>query len=175
MALRTCDEPQQTGPGIWVRRLKAAEMVHVTVFSAAMQGVWIHWNGNSSEPCHSPIKECPGHKRGLPSKQRFYIHCFNHAKRREEFIELPAGCAADVREYYPKGSNMRGVRLQLKRGNGQKAHLTVEILPPISETVSGPLPQAKDVHETLCQLWHLDPKVHQWNKETELPIPKLAS
>jgi len=174
-ALRTCDKPEKSGPGIWVRRLKASEAVHVTVYSNALQGVWIHWNGHTSEPCYSPVRECPGHRRNLPAKQRFYMHVFNHHKRREEFIELPAGAAENVLEFFPQGMTLRGCRLTLTRGGGAKAHLKVEVLPPIDTTVSGPLPQAKDVHETLCQLWNLDPKLFRWNQDTDVPGPKLAS
>src|SRR6266404_8087899 len=78
------------GPEIWVRRLKAEQVVDFACCSPSVWEFWIHWDqdGRKSMPCLKDHSVCPGHRLELPRKWRGYLYGINHHTRKMEFLEV---------------------------------------------------------------------------------------
>lgn len=144
------DRPPRPGPNVEIKRLKANHQIHVLVLGM-IQGYWVHWNGLRSEPCFQDHQTCPGHLRQLPRRWKGYLHCFDLVERVELFLELTPLAVKQVKAVCGQESGWRGVRMSVKRHNGDRTRLTVEVS-KLSDNVDR-LPAAKDVWPVLAQLW----------------------
>jgi hypothetical protein len=134
-------------------------------------GVYTHWAGNHSEPCYDNKKQCPGHKRGLPLRWKGYVHVFNQVTRNEEFLEFTPTSAKQLLDQFGESNPLRGNRVQMVRGRGDKARLTLTAL--TAATVTNPgiiLPEPKDPYETLCKLWGITDLVLNEQGRSVIPL-----
>lgn len=148
------NRPPDPGPEMLILRLRAGQRIVATILSKALWGVWTHWAGKRSEPCFGDKADCPGHKRGLPLRWKGYLHVFDHTKKKEGFLELTPVSAESLLDQVGNDSPLRGERIQVIRGGGDKARLTVELLAAIKEGVV--LPPEKDPEKTLRALWGIE-------------------
>lgn len=152
MALNVCHEPPRPGPELRLVRLREKERGTFVVLGP-LWGCYTHWNGQRSEPCFGDSKSCPGHRRGLPVRWKGYLHVIWTEKREECFLEVTPLAAGDLLNVIGgKDAPMRGVRVQIERGAGNKARLRVTLLPAMPKTDH--LPQSKDPEEILKDLWN---------------------
>lgn len=168
--VRRCDVPADNGPSMHIRRLKANQETTVIILSRALVGLWTHWMGGCSLPCITPKEKCKGCVAKEPNRQKFLLHVYNYSTKQEEVLELPPGAATDFLDFYPQGATIRGQRLKIKRGNGKKARLTIDVLPAYDEAILAPMPAEKDPIVPLCELWSMDTKSKNFTKD--LPIPQ---
>jgi len=152
-----------------IRRLKAKESLTVIILSRALIGLWTHWMGGCSLPCITPKDKCKGCVAKEPNRQKFLLHVYNYGTSQEEVLELPPGAATDFLDFYPLGATIRGQRLKITRGNGKKARLTIEVLPPYDQGTLAPLPAEKDPIVPLCELWSMDTKSRNFAKDSPIP------
>jgi hypothetical protein len=149
--LRIQHDPPPRGPELWIRRLKANEVVPVTILSSSLWGTWTHWNGQRSGPCFRDKKDCQGCKAGLPRAWKGYLHVGNNHNRKEEFLELTKIVALALRDEIGPGKSYRGMCVRFSRGKGDKAGLFFEVQ---SQPVEGAkLPNEKSPLQTLITLW----------------------
>lgn len=165
---RTCDTPQKGGPAHFVRRLKANELYTFHICSTAIEGLWSHWTGKKSLPCLSPRDSCAGCKAPFPVRQRFYLFGYNPDEKDYEFLELPPGAARDFLVVFPKTFCPRGQRVQIKRGNGKKAHLKIEVLSPHSAVATWDLAASKSAGPVMAQLWGYDARTVRFRADNEV-------
>jgi len=79
------------------------------------------------------------------------LHAYDHHAKRQCFIELTPMSAESIMKQIGEGQPLRGYRLKIKRGNGPKARLKVEVMIPLP---AGPaLVDERLPEETLRQLW----------------------
>jgi len=81
------------------------------------------------------------------------LHVWTLAKQVDEFLEFTGNARNQLDNLLPAGEPYRGQRISVMRGNGDKARLTVEVLP--AAQVNGRLPACKDPYSTLCKIWGL--------------------
>lgn len=171
MKLNRQDRPPRVGPELWIRRLKASETLQCTIISASLWGCMTHWNGRSTEPCYESKKECPGHKRGLPTRWKGYLHVWDEGKAEECFLELTPVAADNLLAQVMQGEPLRGQRLKVERLKGNKARLRVTLLAHYTALrVGRDLPPPKDPHNTLCKLWGLSDVVVTPMAESVIPL-----
>jgi hypothetical protein len=162
------DRPPRPGPEIEVLRIKAGATGQCIILSESLWGVWTHWNGRASEPCYSEKKDCSGCKRGYPKRWKGYLHVWDCFARREAFLELTPQSADHVL-CQAGADSLRGYRFQFQRGKGDKARLTVTLLPSVQLQN---MPEPKDPYKVLAYLWNIDElKVPAFSDaKTSLPI-----
>jgi hypothetical protein len=145
--------PQESGPEVWVKRLRANEACLVVVLSDKADGFLSHWTGKYSTLCTQPTSECEGHQRGDPQRWRAYIHCLDLGTGKEFFLEMTKGAFEQMQIQLDSAQTWRGMRLNVKRMSGDASRLKVEILAPWANVSSKPLPVAKDPEQSLRNLY----------------------
>lgn len=164
------DRPPRGGPEMLVLRLKAGVTKLFAILSPSLWGVWTHWAGSKSEPCFQDKKSCSGCKRGLPKRWKGYLHCWDYHDKREVFFELTPLAADAILEQCGEDAPLRGNRIQVVRGAGDKARLKVTVLSAVPRDQV--LPEAKDPAKTLSKLWGMDDVVAYPQQPTAIPIDK---
>lgn len=151
----TQDAPPPAGPQIWVKRLKANEKWACVICSSKITGLWIHWfpNQRKTEPCWQERQRCPGCKSKVVRKWKGYLHVLHPSSKKQWFLELTPWSAQAILNQLEPGYDLRGLRLDLQRGDGDKARMVVNVKPPFPG--QGEVPLEKYVVETLEQLWRL--------------------
>jgi hypothetical protein len=154
MGLRRQELPPDTGPEINVVRLKANESINVLILSPKIWGFMCHWNGAFTEPCHDG-GGCNGCSKGYPIKWKGFLYCIDEAHRVNVFLELtPKGRDSIVKAFRP-GEEMRGARMIVQRGRGDKARLIIQFQPCLPNSEN--LPRDLDPAPTLEKLWGIVP------------------
>jgi hypothetical protein len=160
------DTPPRSGPELPVVRLKASGSTMVVILSASLWGIWTHWNGSKTEPCYREKKQCPACKKGLPKRWKGYLHCWDYAKKREIFLELTPTSADQLLSQCGKDVPLRGNRMNVNRGAGDKARLRLTVLTAVPPAE---LPAGRDPEVTLQKLWGLDDTLAFEQQPTILP------
>jgi hypothetical protein len=149
--LRIQSTPPPHGPERFIRRLAAGQRLYVTVLSRSLWGVWTHWFGAKSGPCYRDKKSCDGCKRGFPARWKGFLCCLNLENKHVEFCELTPLAAENLLAQVPKGQSLRGLRLTLERGKGDKARLKCIITGVALNQCD--LPKEETPEKTLVALW----------------------
>jgi len=148
------DNIPKAGPKWWIERVGKAQECLFTVFSKTVWGVWTHWCLYGSQPCYGCTAKCDGCKQRLPKRWKGYLHCYDHHNKRQCFLEITPIVAESIRDQIGEGQPWRGFRLKMKRGNGPKARIKVEVLAALP---SGPqLVDERCPEETLLKLWQMN-------------------
>jgi len=155
MALRRQANPPEGGPEVHVRRLKKGEAVSVTIYSHAVWGFLCHWNGRFTEECNENPRECRGCQKGYPQKWKGYLFVMNEANRQPEFLELTPTSRDFIVNSFKPGEEMRGCRMTVTRGKGDKARLQIMFMPCLQTPQS--CPKDLDPAPTLERLWSMVP------------------
>lgn len=156
-ALRVASVPPPPGPRDEVRRLAANEGFIGVILSRDFWGVWTHWDGNRSLPCHAEKSKCEGCQAGLPARWKGYLHVIVGHGPEDCFLELTPSAADALLKAIPKGTEFRGLVLNAQRGRGAKARLKVSINP--GKLDASQLPEGKDPEPVLRALWNM-PRRH---------------
>lgn len=162
------DRPPTGRPTMWVRRLAANESFQCTILSEAPYALMVHYANKRSSPHLRNKEQCPGCARKEGMRWKLYLHVLHHAKRQEEFLELPTVAGETFLTFFPKGSMIRGQRVQFNKGNGEKTRVNITLLPPLCSVDSTALPQPKDPKKTLIELWGLLPNTGRFGDETDV-------
>jgi hypothetical protein len=151
--LRRCTKPAQTDPYVEIVRISKARPLFFVCLSNALWGVWVHWNGRASEPCTGETKiECEGHRRGLPLRQKFYVHAIREDGGKEVFVELTPGAATELLSFFQEGEPLRGYRLECWRSSDTKgARYHCRAFP--AKVPAASLPPELDPEPYLWRLW----------------------
>lgn len=148
------DRPPKAGPKWWIERIGAGREGLFTIFSRNIFGVWTHWQLHGSQPCFNRKEDCEGCKRNFPRRWKGYLHAYDHHAKRQCFLEITPIVAESIQQQLGEDQPVRGYRLKMKRGNGPKARVKVEVLAPLG---GGPeLVEEKFPEETLRKLWSLN-------------------
>ncbi len=143
-------------------RIRKGEQRDFVILSKSLWGVWVHWSGARSEPCHAEKSECPGCKRGHPRRWKGYLHAVTMPVMTEVFVELTPLAAESLNVQMPPETALRGYRLTLKRSQGaSNGRLTVIVNNP--HPALPKLPEPKDPYTTLAKLWGLDQSLANGN------------
>jgi len=148
------DEIPKSGPKWWIQRLRAGEEGLYTIFSRSVWGVWTHYGLYGSIPCLGDKHACYGCQNRMPKRWKGYYHAYDHHHKRQCFVEVTPRIAEAVVDQLGLGQPIRGYRLKMKRGRGDKSRVKVEVLAPLA---GGPeLVDEKNPEETLRKLWDLN-------------------
>lgn len=141
------------GPELWIHRLKANEKIELTIFSKTWWGCKIHMtkNSNRSSPHTEPEEECDGCIKGISLRWKFYLHCFDHKKRKQIFMEFTQNAAEQLEESLGLGANFRGVLMTLERGKTDNSRLKVTV--QNSRVEESLMPTEKDPKPSLLNMW----------------------
>jgi len=164
------DAPPPPGPKSEIVRIKAGQRWMLTILSANLEGFWCHWQGTNEKgfslPCTMPREKCRGCRNMLPRRWKGYIFCYAHHMKKAHFVEVTPGAAEDLVVQLGKG-DWRGFRVEIMRGAGDKARLTVDMrAAPTPEAVAN-LPKALSVEPVLTELWRLGEEKNSRGKNVE--------
>jgi hypothetical protein len=165
--LRLSHTPPAPGPDVEIRRLKAGQKLTFTVYSESFWGCWVHWNGQTTEPCFEDVKKCAGHLRQLPLRWKGYLHGFEHERSKDIFLEFTALAAQQLLSFFEHAALLRGKRFSVSRMQGDKSRLRVQPLATVEHANS--LPDAKSPLSVLAKLWVLPINKHLNGGHTKLP------
>lgn len=147
-------EPPESGPRLKLIRVKARESFNVAIVGTLFHPFWTHWSGRRTEPCTEPKEECAGCIGQWPQRWKCYLHCIREDSLTEGFLECTALNRDRVRELVGGDKMLRGSRLKVLRGNGDKTELRLMLLRPwIAEHDGEILPDEQDPEETLRALF----------------------
>ncbi len=145
--------PPPPGPEIWIRRLRAREVLRCTILSTEMWGVQFHWTGKVSAPHFVPTEQCAGCQAQQPLKWRGYLHIVNQDKMVSEFLELSPALVRAVETATGLTGGWRGLRMRFERGAGDRAKVSCSLQGP--DRSVEPLPAERDPLRELSLLWGL--------------------
>lgn len=160
-APRRDDQPPRVGPTMLIFRLKKREGGTFAVFGSKVHGFWTHWAGMASEPCTEPLSECIGHQREWPLRWKGYLHVHFQERGEEGFLELTPAATNEICLLLGGTDELRGSRLRIQRGEGDKARLKVSILARWKAVVGTEIPPEKDPEATLQKLWEFGNKARR--------------
>lgn len=170
--LNRCDTPPPPGPRYRIRRLRHGESMQF-ILLGPMCGLYTHWTGSRTEPCYENKKDCAGCRTGKPKRWKGYVHVWNEAIPGEEFLEFTPTAAALLNDLLGDAAELRGNRLMMERGGGDKSRLKLSLLCHYEKLRSNhPLPQTRDPLETLSRLWN-DPNLKD-DRDNGDDKPRLA-
>lgn len=150
---RRDDSPPIAGPRLRVIRFKANEQSNVALLGTVIHGFWTHYSART-EPCTDPKEECHGCINKWPSRWKGYVHAIREDRQEEGFLELTPKNREDLLAYCGRAELMRGCRLLVRRGKGDKTALRMM---PIrswrAEFDEVAMPEETDPEETLRSLF----------------------
>lgn len=150
---RRDDIPPESGPALKIVRLKACESCNVSLLGSCVVGYWTHW-GTRTLPCTLPREECEGCRRQFPQRWKGYIHCLREDRTEEGFLEVTKITRETILEHVGGEKFLRGSRIKVLRGKGDKTTLRVLLLRPwAAEHPDIPLPDEKSPEQTLRALF----------------------
>ncbi len=162
------DEPPMPGPECFILRLKANQLYTFLIFGQKIKGVWYHWNNGRSEPHFRNEAACPGCLARRKKAWKGFLHCFVQELKQDVFLELTNGAAMALKHQMANPNEMRGHRINVKRGNGNNAKLTIQLLQQHPDP--GCLPPEKDPLKSVMKLWGVDlTDLRKWMPEEKLP------
>lgn len=164
---RRDDSPPKSGPMLKIFRLKSNKGGTFGVFGSRIHGFWTHWSGRCSEPCTDPVSECIGHKQEWSLRWKGYLHVYFSERSEEGFLELTPIAADDLLLQVGGESELRGSRITVQRGGGDKSRLKVGIMPRWKSYTGTDVPPEKDPEETLKKLWEFGAKKNQRSTSTK--------
>lgn len=150
------DSAPKPGPETEIRRVPAAITVSCIVLSEKISGFWTHWAVDHSVPCQGKKETCPAHRSGYPLRWKGYLYVLDLRSNEEYFLELTPIAAKALEAVLGTSISWRGTRMEIRRGNGQKARLSVSVQEIGGQRPTGHLSAAKDVTQTLVALWGID-------------------
>lgn len=174
LELNRNNDPPRSGPEIWVRRLRANEVIQCGIISPHFWGFVVHWAGNRTEPCYRETRTCPGHRRGLPVKWKGYLYVLDHAIREYQFLEFPPVAATHLLNQFENGHSLRGEVLSIKRMNGVASRLKVTRLTDKFDIPKEKIESDVDPIRTLCKIWGVDVNQVNLRGENEPPQGQVA-
>lgn len=153
--VKTClrdDTPPAPGPSFEVVRLRANQQLYFTAVADVIRGFWTHWSAGSTVQCFGSEQGCALCESQTPRRWKGYLHIvWADRKPREGFLELTPVAVECIKAQTMQGMSLRGWRFRIQRGNGNRAHLKVELHEPLPD-LSG-LPVQRDPLATLQKLW----------------------
>jgi hypothetical protein len=147
------ERPPKPGPRIEIVRLKANQSTDLVVYSEKVHGFWIHWCGERSGPCYDPRSECRSCCDGLPRRWKGYLYCWSTAQSDNVFFELTPLAVKSIYDVVGQGCILRGYRMNIQRGNGNKAWMKVTLKSRFQDVSDKVLPDDISPEKTLLQLW----------------------
>lgn len=168
--------PKKEGE-LWIERLKANAKKAFTIYSPSLWGVWTHWNGSRSEPCHREEKKCNGCKAGFPRRWKAYLHAYDQRRHGPVFIELTPTCARQLLDQVGKGITLRGLVIVLERTKANNGRLSVQLQTQGADPER--LPKHLDPYDTLMNIWGLSAKREDVNERSYqggeiIPLPEAG-
>ena len=141
------------GPELWVHRMEKEERLQVSVFSKTWWGCLIHIGPplKKSIPHTEPSDECKGCQKKVSPRWKFYLHCFDHGRRRQIFLELTKNAAEQLEEAVGTGNNFRGLILTIVRGATKNSRLKLTVSE--SRVPDDQMPPEKDPKPSLINMW----------------------
>jgi len=155
---RRDDTPPAAGPTLKIFRIKGGKSGTFALFGSRIHGFWTHWAGSCSEPCTDPVQECVGHQREWPLRWKGYLHCFWQERSEEGFVELTPAARDDILMQLGGEGELRGARVTIARGAGDKTRLKIGILARWKAWAGSEVPPEKDPEPTLLKLWEFGNK-----------------
>jgi hypothetical protein len=135
-----------------VIRVTTSERQTFTVYSSSFFGQNVHFFGNRSFECTKDKSACNGCERGWPVKWKGYLHCFDHMKRREVFVELTSAASEMMEALVDPDKPLRGVVVNIsKTKGGRYGRYVVSLLS--RDIDADKLPEEKDPYPVLKFLW----------------------
>lgn len=175
LPLKRQNAPPRSTVELWVKRLKANESVHVTILSPSLWGTWTHWNGSNTEPCYECKAKCPGHRKGLPTRWKGYLHVYDLLSKDCYFLELPPGAARQFLDLVGDDLALRGVRVEVKRQAGRKARLKFGAMGRHESYCKWELMPALDPYKSLCVMWGVNELDINAQGEPTIPLSGEAA
>jgi len=145
--------PPKPGPRIEIVRLKANQTAELTIYSPAVHGIWTHWIGSVSAPCWEPRAKCEHCKNNAPRRWKGYLFCWHQGLSDNIFIELTPASTKSIMDVVGPVASLRGYRMFLQRGNGDKAWLKVVLRSRFQDVSDSVMPDDVSPEKTLRQLW----------------------
>jgi len=126
-AYRRDDYPPPSGPKYRLFRLKAGERINFSLIGTRIYGYWTHWSGRT-DPCIEPKEECQGCKRQDPQRWKGYVFCQRDDNGELGFLELTPLGKKKVLDLLGGERHLRGGRIKVMRGAGDKSALSYMLL-----------------------------------------------
>lgn len=146
--------PADPAPG-QILRVRANQSVDCIILGKCW-GVNTHWTGSESQPHFRVEGKCPGCKKRDPIRWKGYWHVLPLGKSsRLGWLEVTAATVEKIQGQAGLVGDLRGLRILLVRGAGDRSHLKATVQPPCE--VRGALPPDADPYKLLLKLWGFDP------------------
>jgi len=146
-------------PGVyWVECLAGKESQKFLVYSAAPQGVNMHWISGERKtvPCFQDTTLCPGGHSEKNRKWRCYVFAYSYKRHKNVFVQLTKDAWESWLTQCREGVNLRGQTVNVHRTEKNNGRLYVEVETWRNDARKD-LPLDQDVKLSLFDLWRYDP------------------
>ena len=151
----TCDSPPPDPAPGRILRLRASQSLDCIILGKCW-GVNTHWTGSESQPHFRSESKCPGCKKRDPMRWKGYWYVLPLGiGAQANWLEVTSSIVEKIHIQAGVQGDLRGLRVLLTRGAGNKAHVKATVQPPCE--VRGKLPEDQDPYRLLLKLWGFDP------------------
>jgi hypothetical protein len=164
--VRWADRPRpRKGPKIPVVKVQPGKTYDFRVLSERIEGVFVHYDGDRTEPCTSDNGECWFPHDVAEPRWQGWLYVWNRLEKKAQLVCLTPGAFEDIEKVATSAATLRGARLQVwRRGKGIRCPLAAELtLSP--DLCDSQLPPALDVRALLKLMWNSP--LRDPNKEAE--------
>jgi hypothetical protein len=131
-----------------VLRLRANSQLTAIVLSEFITGRETHWVDGRTRKCFRQTEACNHCVLQRPRKWRGYLHVVTGPGGYGGILELTPDLARTIIDAWPSRPNLRGLRLEIRRGASNNSRLTL-VNSDDSHSFSGELLAAEDPNPTL--------------------------
>lgn len=154
--MRRMDEAPREGPRLSVFRVKVKNSPLVFwVLGRSCRGFPSHWDGRRTVPCNREEQgmHCQGCEEKWGERWRCYLDVVDEKTRDRGFLELTGVGKANLLSCVNGEENLRGSRIQVARGGGDKTRLRFTYLAPGNQREVATWPEELDPHDTVLALY----------------------
>jgi hypothetical protein len=148
----------------WVETVEAKSKMRFRVWSPSIWGLWTHYSGRT-KPCFENHDFCEGGHDESTMRWYGYLFGWHEQRRGKAFVQLTLGAARMFYQQIAEGVSLRGMVVDVSRGESKKGPMVVQVVRYIS-TDADVMGQDCDPLHSLYRMW----KVHHLGHAANLSL-----
>lgn len=123
----TCPIPPKASGIFWVERIDGGAKLDFTCLSSHIFGIWTHFHKKGTRPCYEDTSKCEDGHKAETLRWKGYVHVYNTARRRQEFLQLTVRAARMWLEAVGNGCCLRGQAIHVSRTQASNGPVTLRL------------------------------------------------
>lgn len=151
-----------------LRRCPLKGKLTVVILSHDLIGRYTHYAASRTRPCMG--QDCEWCNKNQRPRWHGYLACIDLDRNEKIIVEVTAGIATQIGEWFDQCRTLKGSRMQLERPSGKaNGRIRAKIIAPATGT--GELPTAPDLRPVMEKIWEVhDSSIRTAHKLVPLPL-----